>query len=217
MNLRAVGPTLVLVALLSGCPRKRTPPSTQPIPAGARAPQGAAGAFADWYPDDITLPSGVQYPCDVSPLPRDLVGIPDDERAYVNHVCACLILVMREKQVLLTSMGQGGDASSELASYRSVADAALVRLRAEPIPRGLEPFHEDMIAAIELHQTFFAQAVPRRAAGESMEAVHTIAEGHTAADRLLHAWSVINARYGKTWAPAVNQSVYHHLCGFDLF
>lgn len=207
----------LLLLVLAGCPRggAPTPKSTQAAPPDAR--QGPAGAtYVDWYPPDISLPAGVQYPCAVTALPLELEGVPEDERGYVNHACAVIIAVMREKQVLLTRLAHGESASGAHGTYDEASQAGLARLRGEPVPNGLEPFHAKVIEAIELHRAFFDQAVPRAAGGASMEQIHQIPEGRTASGKLLEAWGIISARY-TAWSPAVKDSVYHHLCGLDLF
>ena len=84
------------------------------------------------------------------------------------------------------------------------------------LPPGLERFHGAVLEAIALQQTFFEAAVPRRAGGASMQEIYTIPEGHTASSKLIEAWGAIEAKY-PGWSPAVKDSVYHHLCGLDLF
>ncbi len=216
---RIGGAALLALVGLTGCPRRRPPPGpAAPPPAGARATAGAPTAgFDDWYPEDISLPAGVEYPCAVTALPRDLAGVPDDEKRYVNHVCAVLIGVVREKQVLLEVLAHGRAGADALTTYLKVSDDALRRLRAEPIPGGLEPFHEHVVTSLELHRTFFEQAVARGAAGATMEQIHAIPEGRTASQRLMGAWGAIEARYGGGWSAEVKDSVYHHLCALDLF
>jgi hypothetical protein len=162
------------------------------------------------------LPEGVKYPCAVTALPTDLVGIPEAERRYVNHVYAVLISVVRAKEVLLTALGRQEYASGPHAEYRAAADDALTRLAAEPVPEGLEAFHEATVEAIELQRVFFQQAVPLRTGGASMKEMHTIPEGRQASQWLHAAWAAMEARYG-AWSPEVKHSVYHHLCALDLF
>lgn len=198
----------------AGCPRRDAPAAASVT---TEADAGASAAYEDRYPEDISLPPGVVYPCAVTPLPRDLNSLPAAERGYVNHVCASLIDVVREKQVLLHALANRRD-RVDLTTYVAVSDDALARLRAEPLPdAGLAPFHEHVLAALELHRTFFEQAVTRAAAGASMRQVHEIPEGRTASQRLIAAWGVLDARYGRTWSPEVKDSVYHHLCALDLF
>ncbi|MCO5167935.1 MAG: hypothetical protein M9894_16450 [Planctomycetes bacterium] len=198
---------LVTLPCLVGCPRGG--PS-------AAAPSAPPAPFEDRYPEDIALPPGVEYPCAVTALPRDLAGVPEAERNYVNHVYAALIDVVQQKQVLLAAMARRADAAAADGEHRASTERALAALRAEPVPRGLEGFHGDVVAALEQQRTFFDQAVPRRAAGASMEDVHHIAEGRAASQRLLSAWAAMERRYPR-WSAEVKDSVYHHLCALDLF
>lgn len=199
--------TLALALGLAGCPRGTPAPG----------PAAASGAtFVDWYPQDISLPAGVEYPCAVTPLPRELVGIPEADRGYVNHACAVIIELLQAKQVLLTAMARGQDATAPLAAYRTSAERGSKRLAGEAVPDGLERFQGAVLEAVALQTTFFEQAVPRRAGGASMEEVHGIPEGRAASGKLMEAWGAIEARY-PGWGPAVKDSVYHHLCGLDLF
>jgi hypothetical protein len=48
-----------------------------------------SGAAQDAYPTDITPPPGTRYPCALTALPRGLPGIPEADRAYVNHSWIC--------------------------------------------------------------------------------------------------------------------------------
>jgi hypothetical protein len=196
-----------LVVLAAGCPQDK--------PAAAKPPTPSA-PFVNRYPADISLPSGIEYPCAVTALPGDLVGIPDEERNYINHVYAVVIDVVRAKQILLTVLGRNDDPSLAHMDYQKGNSDALRRLRAEPVPAGLEGFHQDVIASIELHRAFFDQAVVKRTAGATMPQVHEIPEGHQASEKLMGAWNAMNGRYGE-WSPAVKDSVYHHLCALDLF
>lgn len=198
----------LLVVAAAGCPR-----GSPPAAASSARP---AAPVESWYPADISLPAGVEYPCAVTALPQQLEGIPDEDRQYVDHVYALVIGVVREKQVLLGVLARGGDAAQAHAAYDTTTDDALVRLKAEPIPVGLDAFHQDVTGSIELHRAFFEQAVARRAAGATMEEVHRIPEGRQASQRLLAAWGAMEGRYG-AWSPAVKDSIYHHLCALDLF
>lgn len=203
-----------LVLAAAGCPRSKPP--SPPAPSLPAPPTARAAPADDWYPADISLPPGVEYPCAVTALPADLVGIPDEDRRYVNHVYAIVISVVREKQVLLSVLGQRDDASQARADYNTTTADALTRLAAEPVPEGLEAFHADTVKAIELLRAFFEQAVPLRTGGASMKEMHTIPEGREASQRLHAAWAAMEARYG-AWSPEVKHSVYHHLCALDLF
>lgn len=192
---------LAVLALLlaTGCPR--------------RAP---AAPFTNRYPQDISLPMGVEYPCALTPLPIVLDGVPVEERNYVNHSCALLIGLIQAKQVLLDAMARGRSFTSESEAYAAANAAALAGLQAEPVPDGLEGFHADLLAAVELHKSFFAEATAQMNGGATMEQIHQIPSGREASGKLLAAWNVWAARYPEL-APAVKDSMYHHLCALDLF
>jgi hypothetical protein len=93
---------------------------------------------------------------------------------------------------------------------------ARARLADEPVPAGLEPFAADVLAALDLQQTFFTKAVERRRTGASLSEVYAIPEGRSASQRLLSAWARMQQRY-PSWSAELKDSVYHHLCALDLF
>lgn len=195
---RALG---LLLALLVGCPGGSSGP---PAP------------FENRYPADTSLPPGVEYPCAFTPLPLVLEGVPAGERNYVNHSCALVVGLIRAKQVLLDAMAEGRSFASESEAYAAANAAALEGLRAEPVPEGLEGFHADLLVAVELHRGFFAEATSQMSGGASMEQIHAIPSGREASQRLLAAWGKWQSRYPQL-APAVKDSMYHHLCALDLF
>lgn len=191
-----------LILIAAGCPRRASPP---PQP------------FEDWYPADISLPAGVTYPCAVTALPSDLVGIPGKDHRYLNHVYAVIIGLVREKQTLLHAVSRRGDASQAHAAYVATSDDALTRLQAEPVPSGLVTFHEDVIAAIKLHRTHFERLmVARQNTREGPVDLSHITEGRQASQHLGAAWSAMEGRYDE-WSPEVKDSIYHHLCALDLY
>jgi hypothetical protein len=196
----------LLVVLATGCPRSP----------GATASAKPAAPFENRYPGDISLPAGVQYPCAVTALPADLVGIPDEERNYVNHVYAVVIGVVRAKQVLLGAFARPGKASQEYASYVTTTEDALTSLKHEAVPAGLETFHQDVIASVELHRVYFQKLATARAGGSGPIDGHQFPEGHEASAKLMAAWHAMEGRYTE-WSPAVKDSIYHHLCAFDLY
>jgi hypothetical protein len=200
-------PLLALALLLAGCPERAAP---------AR-PVATTTAFEDWYPQSIEPPPGVQYPCAVTALPRDLEGVPPEERRYVNHVYAIIIGVVQAKQALLGALANDVAAvPATHGAYRDEVARALERLAGEPVPEGLEPFHADVREALELHRAFFDEAARQRAAGGEVGAIFEIPQGRAASAKLHHAWGAMQARY-RGWPPALKDSVFHHLCALDLF
>lgn len=183
-------------------------------PAALQAsPQSAAD---DTYPADITPPPGTRYPCALTPLPRSLPGIPEGDRAYINHVYTRVLRATQAKLVLLKALEDANGVSKALDRYRDTTRRLTEGLAAESAPSGLGPFQEDVIQAVALQQAFFAKAAPLRESGSSMADVYRIAEGRQASSRLISAWGRMQARY-PAWAPETKDSIYHHLCALDLF
>lgn len=199
---------------------------------GARAARWAAGtliaaglglaaderkaAYEDWYPADITPPAGTRYPCALTPLPRALPGIPEDDRRFVNHAYTLILRATQAKLIALRALEHGADLDAALAGYQAATKKAADGIRTEAVPAGLEPFEEDVLAALALQQTFFAKAVPLCTGKGSMREVYAIPEGREASRRLISAFGRMQARY-PAWAQETRDSIYHHLCALDLF
>jgi hypothetical protein len=180
---------------------------------GAAEPPSPA---EDGYPADITPPAGTRYPCALTALPRALPGIPDADRAYINHTYARVLRATQAKLVLLKALEEGRDLPAARARYEETSGPLAARLRAESPPDGLAAFQEDVAQALALQQAFFARAVPLRQAGRGMPEVYRIPEGRTASARLISAWMRMQARY-PSWSAETRDSIYHHLCALDLF
>jgi len=170
----------------------------------------------DAYPSDITPPAGTQYPCALTALPRGLPGIPQADREYVNRTYARVLRATQAKLVLLKALEERQDLDARLGRYLSELEPLVQRQRDDNVPVGLEPFQQDVLAALGLQQAFFSKAVPMRDAGRGMDEAYRIAEGRQASARLIAAWSRMQARY-PGWPAATRDSVYHHLCALDLF
>lgn len=182
----------------------------------AAAAQHVAATPEDAYPADITPPPGTRYPCALTALPRDLKGVPQAERAYVNHTYTRVLRATQAKLVILKALEAGRDLAPALARYQEVTGGLAERLRSETAPGGLEAFQNDVTAALALQQTFFAKAVPLRQSGRSMSEVYGILEGRQASGRLISAFQKMQARY-PAWSAETKDSIYHHLCALDLF
>ena len=181
-----------------------------------RAAPGASYA-EDTYPDDISPPPGLHYPCALEALPRDPVGIPPADRAYINHAYARILRATQAKLLVLDALfNDSARIAAATARYQATTAELLARLRAESPPEGLAPFRDDVVAALALQRDFFAKAAPLRNGGGSMDAVFALAEGHAASARLQAAWGRMAARY-PAWDAATKDSIYHHLCALDLF
>ena len=168
------------------------------------------------YPDDITPPEGTRYPCALKALPRDLPGIPEADRAYVNRTYTRLLRATQAKLVLLKALDEDRALPAALARYQEATAGLTARVRDDAPPGGLEAFRDDVVEALALQQAFFAKAVPLRQSGRGMPDVYAIAEGRQASSRLIAAWGRMRARY-PAWSAATQDSIYHHLCALDLF
>lgn len=178
-------------------------------------PAATPRAEADEYPVDITPPAGTQYPCALTALPRELPGIPEADRAYVNRTYAVILRATHAKLVILKALENGRHLPLALARYQDATRTLALRL-GEPPPSGLAAFQEDVLQALTLQQAFFAEAVPLRQAGRSMAEVFAIPQGRQASAELISAWGRMQARY-PAWSAETKDSIYHHLCALDLF
>jgi hypothetical protein len=186
---------------------------------GAAAPASpAVPPDDDWYPADIAPPPGTQYPCALTALPRELPGIPAGDRRFINHVYSMVLRSTQAKLILQKALGDGHGPrlAAARADYRRVTGDALAKIRAEPVPAGLEKFRDDVTAAIELQRTAFEQAVKARIGGSAAGEEYRIPESHAASQRLVAAWTKMMRRYPDLSAE-MRDSVYHHLCALDLF
>jgi len=170
----------------------------------------------DDYPADISPPPGTRYPCALTALPRGLPGIPETDRAFINHTYSRILRATQAKLVVLNALEQQQEVSARLLRYRETTEALLARQAAETVPAGLEPFQQDVLAALELQRTFFSRAQAERERGASMHNVYRIPEGRLASSRLVAAWGRMQARY-PGWPSETRESIYHHLCALDLF
>jgi hypothetical protein len=170
----------------------------------------------DDYPADITPPPGTRYPCALTALPRGLPGIPETDRAFINHTYSRILRATQSKLVLLRALELQREVSARLLGYRETTEALLARQRAEAVPAGLEPFQQDVLRALELQRTFFDKAGAERERGGSIDDMYRIPEGRLASSRLIAAWGRMQARY-PGWPSETRESIYHHLCALDLF
>ena len=178
---------------------------------------GAAGApFEDWYPADIALPPGMEYPCALTALPRELPGIPPSHRAFINHAYTLILKAAQAKVVVYNELGAQPPSNAVLENYLATTRDLQRRLREEPTPESLVAFRDDVSAAMDLQMTFFTKAVAKRQAGETFEQVIGIPEGREASGRLQSAWGKMSGRYS-AWNQETKDSIYHHLCALDLF
>jgi hypothetical protein len=169
----------------------------------------------DAYPRDITPPAGTQYPCALTALPRELPGIPEADRAYINRTYAVILRATHAKLVVLKALENRRELRLALARYQDATRPLALRL-SEPPPAGLAAFQEDVLQALTLQQAFFEAAVPLRAGGSAMADVYAIPQGRQASAKLVSAWGRMQQRY-PAWSAETKDSIYHHLCALDLF
>lgn len=170
----------------------------------------------DVYPADIRPPAGTQYPCALVALPQGLPGIPEADRAYINRSYARILRATQAKLVVLRALDEGSQMAAARARYDERTATLLAGLRADTPPPGLQPFLDDVLAAIELQRRFFAQALTLREKGLAMSAVYAVPEGRQASARLIAGFAKMQARYPQ-WTAATRDSIFHHLCALDLF
>jgi hypothetical protein len=185
--------------------------------AGALLLAAASWAPAqDAYPVDVAPPPGTRYPCALTALPRGLPGIPEADRAFINRTYSRVLRATQAKLVLLKALDERHEVSGALARYEEATRGLASRQKADAVPAGLEAFQQDVLAALELQQSFFSKAAGLRERGRGMDEAYRIPEGRQASSRLVAAWSRMQARY-PAWPPETRDSIYHHLCALDLF
>lgn len=173
--------------------------------------------YQNWYPSSIAAPAGHKYPCALTALPKDLKGIPETDRGFINHVYSMLLKCAQAKLVMIDEvLLPSGAYSAAYGKYYADTTAARQKIMAEPVPRGLESFRATVISAIDQQIQFFGKAVRARQAGKSAQDVLNIPEGKVASGMLLNAWSAMESRY-PAMSAEVKDSTYHHLCALDVF
>lgn len=177
---------------------------------------GSPSVAQERYPDDITPPPGTRYPCALTPLPKSLAGIPEDERGYINRTYTRVLRATQTKLVVLKALDEGADPAAAFRRYDAATSRLVDAIRADTPPAGLQEFQSDLVAAIELQRTFFRRGAELRAAGRGMDAVWALPDGRAASSRLMSAWQRMASRY-PSWNEATKDSIYHHLCALDLF
>jgi hypothetical protein len=176
----------------------------------------SAQSYQNWYPRDISPPSGQQYPCALTALPADLTGIPSGDRQFINHIYSLILKALQAKLVMLSALnGSSGFANAYSVYYATIA-AQRAKIVAEPTPGGLESFKAQVVSAIDNQAMFFNKAQTMRQQGKSFQEVMQVPEGRTASQLLMAAWGEMAKRY-PSWSPQVKDSIYHHLCALDLF
>lgn len=176
----------------------------------------AAEKYQSWYPASIALPAGLNYPCALTPLPRDLPGIPAADRAYIDHVYSMILKCVQAKTAMLANLNDPNKVKAAYSRYYYDTKAAMDKIRSEPTPKGLESFRNQVLKAIGLQVVFFDKATKQAQTRVPFQSIMTIPEGKQASSALIAAWGKMTARY-PSWNKATKDSIYHHLCALDLF
>jgi hypothetical protein len=172
--------------------------------------------FEDWYPADITSPAGTQFPGKVTPLPKDLRGIPPSHRRFINHAYSLVIKAVHHRLAIYHNLGMQHPPQMVLDAYLKATRDLQQKLREEPAPQGLETFKTTLLEALDLQMEFFIKATASRQLGQSFEQWIQIPEGRSAGAKLQAAYGIMASTY-PNWSPEVQDSIYHHLCALDIF
>lgn len=171
----------------------------------------------NWYPASIALPANHRYPCNLTPLPRDLTGITQNEKTYVNHSFSLLLKMLQAKIVMFDTVMWDKQAYNNVYNtYYASTVAARQKFMQIPTPKGLEGFRNDVVNAVDKQIVFFRAAASARQSGKSTQEVLQIPQAKEASSLLMSAWGKIQSRYPGMSAP-VKDSMYHHLCALDVF
>lgn len=181
----------------------------------AKGPAKKAAANANWYPASIALPNGLNYSCPLAPLPPAMEGVPAKDRLYINHTYAMILKCAQAKTIMVSKLTKGSARAAYSVYYTSTI-SALKAIRAEPTPRGLELFRNQVLEGLILQMKFFEKAATAAEAGTDFNSILKIPEGKQASSKLQSAWTQMKARYTNL-SPLTENSMYHHLCALDMF
>ena len=174
-----------------------------------------AGTY--WYPQSIALPTDHKYPCALTALPRDLTGIPQSEKIYIDHAFSLLLKMVQAKVVMFdTVWWDNQQYNSAYSNYYSKTVSARQKFLQLATPKGLEGFRNDVVNGLDKQVVFFQKASQMRLQGKSAQDIMSISEGRLASSLYISAWQKISSRYPSMSAP-VKDSMYHHLCALDIF
>lgn len=176
-----------LPSLQSGEPgaAARTPEDEATSKLWAEEDAAPAAAFEDRYPVDIAPPPGCAFPCAVTPLPKDLEGISPVHRAFVNHAYALLVQAIHLRLEAWNGLGPPRPPAGLLERYTKGTREIVAKLKAEPTPRSMEAFRDDVVAALELQTSFFDRGYEARASGQAwQQIVESVPEARQASAKL---------------------------------
>jgi hypothetical protein len=222
----------IFAAAMLGCPA-----ADDPVPKQAFDPYASAsspGDYEDWYPESVMAPEGMEYPVRLLPLPPSMKGLPGLDHGYLNHVFSQIVVAAEANLTMKQQLGTS-DQESALAAYTNNATEIQETLDAETIPKGLQPFHDDLTAALRLQLAYFQKAgalVDERMLplfeSEASEAgletgrsaalsdARSVIELKAATAKLTAAWSKLSRRYTGHWDDTVRDAIYSHLRALEL-
>lgn len=180
-------------------------------------PVNSAPDNSNWYPANITPPAGLQFHCDLRPLPSSMTGIPASDRVFINHTYAMIIKAIHAELAMIRALQTQGSSATEYARYYATTKDAVTKITAEKAPTGLEPFKQNIISALAYQMNFYAKANAAKSRGQTwQEMTASIPEGRSASGQLFAAWDKMQSRY-PGWTSDTKDSIYHHLCALDIF
>lgn len=170
-----------------------------------------------WYPQSIALPANHRYPCTLNPLPRDMTGIPKNERLYVDHSFTLLLKMLQARIIMFDTVSWDNQQyqSAYKTYYSNTVSARQKFLQITP-PKGLEGFRNDVVNGLDKQIIFFQKATKMRTDGKSAQDIMSIPEGKMASNLYISAWQKISTHYPQL-STTVKDSMYHHLCALDIF
>lgn len=170
-----------------------------------------------WYPQSIALPANHRYPCTLNALPRDLTGIPQSEKIYIDHAFSLLLKMLQAKIVMFDTVSWDNQQyNSAYSSYYSKTVSARQKFLQLDTPKGLEGFRNDVVNGLDKQVVFFQKAAQMRLQGKSAQDIMSIPQGKLASSLYVSAWQKISSRY-PNMSTSVKDSMYHHLCALDIF
>jgi hypothetical protein len=191
------------------------PCTAKPTAEKKAASISSAISSANWYPSSVALPAGLNYPCNLTGLPPAMDGIPAGDRVFINHTYAMILKSVQAKIAMVSRLTKGS-ARNAYPIYYAITLSTIKTIRAEPTPRGLETFRNQVLQALILQMKFFEKASAAAEAGQDFNTIMQIPEGRQASSQLQAAWSQMKSRYASL-GRSTEDSMYHHLCALDLF
>ena len=200
-----------LAEILAGLEVDEAQAKQEPV----QAKQAATG-FKNWYPNDITPPKGTKYPCALTALPRDLVGVPEEDKRFINHTYALILRAVQYKLLVMRDLGTRNEAKT-FRVYARESQKLRENIKMQVAPNAkMKKFQKAVVKAISLQMVFFQKVIKRKDIPVIAQRFSAIQEGRQASNLLKEAWQDTIGSY-PSLSPAVKKSLYHHLCALDVF